>query len=60
MIHNKTLAELIASVSREEYLKGCKEVSQLSLKNNGLTELTEDEIKSLSPLALEILALWQA
>ena len=56
----KTLAELTASVSREEYLKGCREVSQLSRKNNGSTELTEDEIKSLSPLALEIFALWQA
>jgi len=55
----RTLEEIKASVSIGQYLSACREVSELSLKNRGLADLSADQTKSLSSIALEILAQWR-
>lgn len=51
----KTLEEIKNSVPIGEYLNGCWEVSELSFKNKGLGDLTVEQMKSLSPIGLDIL-----
>lgn len=51
----ETLEEIKASVSIEEYLKGSLEVSELLFANEGLGNLSIEQMKSLSPIGLNIL-----
>jgi len=51
----ETLEEIKASVSIEEYLKGSLEVSELLFTNKGLGNLSVEQMKSLSPIGLNIL-----
>jgi len=52
----KTLEEIKASVPIGEYLNGHWEVSELLFKNGGASNLSKDQMKSLSPTGLDILA----
>ena len=52
----KTLEEIKSSVSIGQYLDGCREVSELSLRNRGLGDLSIEQMKNLSPVGLDILA----
>jgi|GEM_PF-2043891 len=52
----KTLEEIKSSVPIEQYLNGWHEVSELSFQNKGLGNLSIEQMKSLSPIALDILA----
>lgn len=52
----KTLEEIKSSVPIGEYLNGSWEVSELSFKNKGLGKLSIEQMKSLSPVGLDILA----
>lgn len=52
----KTLEEIKSSVPIGEYLNGFREVSELSFRNKGLGNLSVEQMKSLSPVGLDILA----
>ena len=52
----KTLEEIKASVTIEQYVNGHWEVSELLFKNKGLGNLSVDQMKGLSPTGLDILA----
>jgi len=52
----KTLEEIKSSVPIGEYLNGCREVSELSLRNKGLGKLSIEQMENLSPVGLDILA----